>query len=147
LGHPAKLLHITGAILIFLFLAALLNSNASRSAPLSNSFSIQARQSLIIPTTHRVKGSPTLDPSDFRDIQDILWSCFATIFACTWVAVHPNVPDPRRSGWTNYKHQVVTMLTALTAPEFVMVWALRQRIGAMKHAKEYNKKFNRELGY
>jgi hypothetical protein len=36
------------------------------------------------------------------------------------------------------------MVIAFTAPEFVLVWALRQRVGAIKHAKEYNNKFNRE---
>ncbi len=29
---------------------------------------------------------------DPRTVLSILWGCIATIFACTWLAVHPNVP-------------------------------------------------------
>ncbi|KAJ7752863.1 hypothetical protein B0H16DRAFT_1459587 [Mycena metata] len=33
-----------------------------------------------------------------RTLFDIVWGCLATIFACTWVALHQNVPDPDL-GW------------------------------------------------
>ncbi|KAF8169526.1 hypothetical protein BJ912DRAFT_999464 [Pholiota molesta] len=47
-----------------------------------------------------IEASMALDSQDMddkfghRDISDIIISCFATIFACTWSAVHPNIPSP-----------------------------------------------------
>lgn len=42
------------------------------------------------------------DPSDqcetighCRTVWNIIWSCLVTIFACIWVAIHPNVPQPK----------------------------------------------------
>ncbi|KAJ3558024.1 hypothetical protein NP233_g11594 [Leucocoprinus birnbaumii] len=83
-----------------------------------------------------------LNPVATRSVLDILWSCFATIFACTWVAVHPNVPSPHHSGWTTLKSQILVMTVAIFAPECVMMWALRQNLGARKHANNYNLRFN-----
>lgn len=33
--------------------------------------------------------------SQCRTIWNIIWSCLATIFACIWLSVHPNMPLPR----------------------------------------------------
>lgn len=30
-----------------------------------------------------------------RTVWNIIWSCLITIFACTWVVVHPNIPQPK----------------------------------------------------
>lgn len=30
-----------------------------------------------------------------RTIWNIIWSCLVTIFACVWVAIHPNIPQPK----------------------------------------------------
>jgi len=75
---------------------------------------------------------------DLRTRQSIIWSCLATIFACTWVAIHPNLPDPRCSNWSQFKHRVAMMILTIFAPEFILIWALRQRIGARCIMKEYN---------
>ncbi|KAF9476082.1 hypothetical protein BDN70DRAFT_935332 [Pholiota conissans] len=75
---------------------------------------------------------------DDRGVYDILVSCFATIFTCTWSAVHPNIPAPTDCWWTRYKRQVVTMVFALLAPEAMTAWALRQRLAARKIVEEYN---------
>ncbi|PSN70980.1 hypothetical protein BS50DRAFT_545993 [Corynespora cassiicola Philippines] len=49
----------------------------------------------------------------------LLWSCFATIFLCTWSAIHPNLPaiddSPSRIFW----RKVGYMLLAVIAPEYV----------------------------
>ncbi|KAF9443398.1 hypothetical protein P691DRAFT_842859 [Macrolepiota fuliginosa MF-IS2] len=81
-----------------------------------------------------------ISPAHHRTMQQIILSCITTIFACTWVAIHPNVPDPDISGWANLKHRVTIMFYAMIAPEFVTMWALRQRIGAGRHVEAYNKK-------
>ncbi|KAJ7151302.1 hypothetical protein C8R43DRAFT_1190704 [Mycena crocata] len=35
--------------------------------------------------------------NECRKLFDIVWGCLVTIFACTWVSVHPNVPPPDQS--------------------------------------------------
>ncbi|KAF9473975.1 hypothetical protein BDN70DRAFT_816449, partial [Pholiota conissans] len=86
--------------------------------------------------------SPTNPPDDFstfclrdteshfgqRTVYDIIISCFATIFACTWSAIHPNIPAPTDCWWTRFKRQVTTMICALLAPELITMWALWQRL-------------------
>ncbi|KAF8971907.1 hypothetical protein BDZ97DRAFT_1901541 [Flammula alnicola] len=69
---------------------------------------------------------------------DISWSCIITIFACTWSAVHPNIPGPRDSGWTCCKRRIVVMFYAVVAPEFMVIWAMRQYSGARMITRDYN---------
>lgn len=81
-----------------------------------------------------------------RTIWNIIWSCLVTIFACIWVAIHPNVPQPIAS-CDNQPLKLVDMfrgpgeklgiaLLALLAPEFIFVWASRQWLRARSIAKE-----------
>ncbi|KXN85199.1 hypothetical protein AN958_11622 [Leucoagaricus sp. SymC.cos] len=88
-----------------------------------------------------------VNPARYRTLQGIIWSCLATIFACTWVSMHPNVPDPRWSGFRRLWERIVLMFYAVIAPEFIAVWAFRQRMMAVELAKEYNKQFECELSY
>ncbi|KAF9484227.1 hypothetical protein BDN70DRAFT_950675 [Pholiota conissans] len=74
-----------------------------------------------------------------RDLSNIILSCFATVFACTWSAVHPNIPSPWDSWWDCFKRQLVTMIYALVAPEAMTAWALRQHLAARKIMNSYNK--------
>ncbi|PBK82991.1 hypothetical protein ARMGADRAFT_1067962 [Armillaria gallica] len=79
--------------------------------------------------------------SSNRTTWDIIWSCTATIFACTWLAVHPNVPSRhmREKGRLFLcLHRVKHMLLAIICPEVVIMWAFRQRLVASalsKHLK------------
>jgi hypothetical protein len=82
-----------------------------------------------------------VNPARYRTLQEVIISCLATIFACTWVALHPNVPNPEYSQWRRLKRKVAMMACAIIAPEFVTIWALRQRIGAAKHRDKYNETF------
>ena len=38
-------------------------------------------------------------PAEQRSVWDVLWACLATIFACAWVSVHPNIPGSNESSW------------------------------------------------
>ncbi|KAJ7727078.1 hypothetical protein B0H16DRAFT_1697840 [Mycena metata] len=40
------------------------------------------------------EGSCDCTINSCRTLFDIIWGCLVTIFACTWVALHQNVPDP-----------------------------------------------------
>ncbi|KIK54787.1 hypothetical protein GYMLUDRAFT_120431, partial [Collybiopsis luxurians FD-317 M1] len=61
-----------------------------------------------------------------RSTSGIVWSCVTTIFACTWVAVHPNVPSIRASQRELFWRRVKKLIVALIAPEFIIIWAANQ---------------------
>lgn len=56
-----------------------------------------------------------------RTLQSIIYTCFSTIFLCTWVVLHLNVPrHPKNT--TPHRH-VWFMLGALIAPEAIFIVA------------------------
>ena len=77
-------------------------------------------------------------PGDQRTIWDILWGCLATIFACSWVSVHPNIPGPNESSWRIFLRRLELMFWVVTAPEMIITWAFRQWSGA-RHLKKIYK--------
>ncbi|KDQ60380.1 hypothetical protein JAAARDRAFT_126241, partial [Jaapia argillacea MUCL 33604] len=70
----------------------------------------------------------------------IISSCLTTIFTCTWVAIHPNIPSPEESPIEVIVRRVILMVMALIAPELVLVWAMRQWFGARRIAKVHRGK-------
>ncbi len=73
-----------------------------------------------------------------RSTFDIVTSCLATIFACTWTANHPNIPSPADSRFNIFKRRLITTFYALLAPEAIILWAFRQNWCAKTIADEYN---------
>ena len=80
------------------------------------------------------------DRFDTRSIYNILWSCLSTIFACTWITIHPNIPAPGDSQWAVLRRRIAIMGYFLLAPEFVIFWAARQHFGARRLTKKHQKK-------
>jgi hypothetical protein len=88
------------------------------------------------------------DYDNCRSLLSIIWSCITTIFLCTWVAVHPNVPElvdtQEMDFWPKcvykiscfFKTKVVMFICALLVPEYVLAWAIRQRLWVRKIVKE-----------
>ena len=60
-----------------------------------------------------------------RGTETIIQSCLATIFICTWVSVHENVP-PSESKWRSSARKLKWMLIAIFAPELVTGMAFKQ---------------------
>ena len=88
------------------------------------------------------------DLTHCRTIWNIVWSCFVTIFSCTWVAVHPNIPCPKRretNSWIERRiwnpllsfaeHRLPLFVCALLVPEYMLAWAIRQFLKAREIAK------------
>lgn len=71
------------------------------------------------------------DGCNGRTIWDIIWSCLATTFACTWVSVHPNIPFLRDNKWAIKKWRLYLMFLTLLAPEILLMWAFKQCQGAL----------------
>lgn len=76
--------------------------------------------------------------TNYRSALDIVWTCFLTIFACTWLSVHPNIVG-YRSTW---KHiiaaRVELMLWSIFGPELIVVFAFRQWSGARRIKAQMN---------
>ena len=64
--------------------------------------------------------------SNTRTLWNIIFSCFSTLFACAWIAVHPNIPAPGDSSWKIFCRRMMIMIFVLLAPELVIIWAARQ---------------------
>ena len=95
----------------------------------------------ILPKSHLQSAFIHDDRFDSRSVYGILWSCLSTIFACTWIAVHPNIPAPRDSSWEILGRRLAIMGYVLLAPEFVIFWAARQHYGARYLTKKYEEKY------
>ena len=93
-------------------------------------------------------GNHCTDLSHCRTIWNIIWSCLVTIFSCTWVAVHPNIPCPKEreaNSWIERcilnpllsfaEHRLPLFICALLVPEYILAWAIRQFLRAREIAK------------
>jgi hypothetical protein len=88
------------------------------------------------------------DIQNCRTRWDIIWSCITTVFLCTWVAVHPNVPEPVETKdldrWQKAKNRskrfikerLLLCVVALLVPDYILAWAIRQRLVAYSIVKK-----------
>ena len=103
---------------------------------------------------HSLDTNRCTDLTHCRTIWIIVWSCLATIFSCTWVAVHPNIPCPKTreaNGWIERciwnpllsfaEHRLPLFVCALLVPKYVLAWAIRQFLRARNIAKENKSEF------
>ncbi|TFK50294.1 hypothetical protein OE88DRAFT_233412 [Heliocybe sulcata] len=107
-------------------------SNDSLPAASSTITALTAASSSSLPD------SACRDIDNCRTLYDIVWSCIVTILACTWVAIHPNIPAQDASWSRKLGRRVVTTIYAIIAPECVVVWAAKQCIRSLKLARKYN---------
>ncbi|KZT25921.1 hypothetical protein NEOLEDRAFT_1199558 [Neolentinus lepideus HHB14362 ss-1] len=77
------------------------------------------------------------DLNNCRTLWSIVWSCLATIFACTWVVIHPNIPPLHESWFGRHGRRIVTTIVAIIAPELVICWAAKQYLASMRLAQKY----------
>jgi hypothetical protein len=97
----------------------------------------QGAGALPIPAIDQSTSSSNDDPCHRRTTWSIVWSCCATIFACTWVALQPNIPGPDETSLTIILRRVKLMMMALIAPELLVVWAMRQWLVSSRLARKY----------
>ena len=114
------------SMLLILTLIYLFHGFQSHAAPLTSILEESSSNATVIITPL----ATCICPPDQRTIWDILWSCLATIFACSWVSVHPNIPGPNESSWRVLLRRLELMFWAIVGPEMVIAWALRQWLGA-----------------
>jgi len=106
-------------------------------------FSLQAIRASPLPLPIDISNAPaglqlpTCTCIDRRLLSDILWSCFATIFTCTWLSVHPNMPGPDEKPWKTALGRLESMFCSLICPEMVIYWACRQWFAARSLQDKY----------
>jgi hypothetical protein len=95
-----------------------------------------SRNGSAVPVPHTLNDRSAPDSQSCDDINncrklfDIIWGCLATIFACTWVSVHPNVPAPHQSQLALFWQRLKMMLIVVIAPELMVGFAARQFFAA-----------------
>jgi hypothetical protein len=88
------------------------------------------------------------DPPSYRNTRslwDIIWSCALTLFACTWTAIHPNIPGMDERKLAVLSRRLGIMIMALIFPELIITWATSQFLSAQYTAKAFNDAFGAQL--
>ena len=93
-------------------------------------------------------GNNCNDLAHCRTIWNIIWSCLVTIFSCTWVTIHPNVPCLKKwnvNGWIQrcvgnplqsfVEHRLPIFICALLVPEYMLAWSIKQFLVTQKITK------------
>ncbi|KAF8663998.1 hypothetical protein AX16_000849 [Volvariella volvacea WC 439] len=71
-----------------------------------------------------------------RSTLDIVYNSILIICLWTYISLHHNIPDRQVPSWKVASIRVAARLHALFAPEFIFMWALQQRINAVKVAEQ-----------
>jgi hypothetical protein len=116
-------------MLLLLTLVYLFHGFQTQAAPLTSFFLAESAET-----------TGCVCPADQRSIWDILWSSLATIFACSWVSVHPNIPAPNEAWWRILLRRLGLMFWAVVGPELLISWAFRQWSGARRLERLYKGK-------
>lgn len=72
------------------------------------------------------------DIQNCRTMWDIIWGCVSTIFLCTWVSYHPDVPEATHTERRIFFTRVISVLYALLAPELLLAKALHDYIQVVR---------------
>ncbi|KAG2054367.1 hypothetical protein BDR06DRAFT_414620 [Suillus hirtellus] len=88
-------------------------------------------------TSPRILDASNCPSSNTRSLWDIILSCGLTLFACTWTAVHPNIPGMDEGKIAITSRRLFIMVIALIAPELMITWATRQFLSARDAAKDF----------
>ena len=132
------------SMLLLLTLVYVFHGFQTHATPLASPLAESSTNATVILSTPALA---CICPADQRTIWDILWSCLATIFACSWVSVHPNIPAPNESSRRIFLRRLELMFWAVIAPEMIITWALRQWLGARHLEKLYKGELYQSLMY
>ncbi|KAF8217319.1 hypothetical protein K438DRAFT_2082836 [Mycena galopus ATCC 62051] len=95
-------------MLLLLILIYLLSKNGSAAPP---------------PLDTRSSTVSCDDINNCRQLSGVVWGCLATIFTCTWVSVHPNVPPPDLSWLALLWCRLKMMLFGVVTPEIITAFS------------------------
>ena len=108
--------------LLLTFVVYLFNVFQRHAAPLTSILAELNSNSTVLSTPACICPAD----ADQRSTWNILCSCLATIFACSWVSIHPNIPAPNESRWRIFLRRLELMFWDVVGPEPIISWAFRQ---------------------
>ncbi|KZT03166.1 uncharacterized protein LAESUDRAFT_705002 [Laetiporus sulphureus 93-53] len=80
--------------------------------------------------------SPSCDKlGDCRTLLSIISSCIATIVACVWTAVHPDIPPYGEDPWWQRFRRMLFTISGIIAPEVYILIATMQYLSAREIAR------------
>ena len=120
------------SLIVALFCIGSITNALTLGAPLVDPTSSNSTSVLVSTPTVSIKQRSTLE---------ILWTCLATIFACTWVSVHPNIPSSKDGRIRVTLQRLELMVWAILTPEMIIFWAMRQ----WRHARALTKLYKGTL--
>ena len=87
------------------------------------------------------------DVHDCRTVPSIVFNCASTVFLCTWVALHLDVPkSPQKAWWKKSLDRIKWVVAALLAPEFVFGKAFGDWIESCDDLKVKLSEFGTTIG-
>ena len=78
------------------------------------------------PTEFSSRTSACNDINNCRTLSHIISSCIATIFACTWVSYHPDVPNRTHTLWRIRATHFFAVVFSFLMPELAIAKAFAQ---------------------
>lgn len=126
-------------MLLLFALVCLLKRYSAQTVPISAHPTEPSRTFPAFDTSIFPRDDSTSSSSQHRTVLDIIWSCLATTFACTWISVHPNVPWKGEGKWTILRRRIYLMFFSILAPELMVMWAFKQWRGARMIRETVNK--------
>jgi hypothetical protein len=75
--------------------------------------------------------------SQDRSIFNIVWFCAITMFICSWVGIHPDIPAHKRGRFWTFLRRLGLMILALFLPEVifwraVVEWEMATKISKLE---------------
>lgn len=98
------------------------------AAPTSNELCLKPPSAVVAPESSACND---------RTMWGIVWSCATTIFLCTWVSFHPDVPDFRHTKPRIIATRVVSAVIAFLVPEMTVAKAASQWREARSHKSRF----------
>ena len=81
------------------------------------------------------------DINNCRTLPAIVYGCLVTIFACTWLSLHPNIPNYTHTLWRIRVHHLFSVVWSFLMPELIITKAATQWWEVRKLTPELQRKF------
>ena len=81
------------------------------------------------------------DINHCRTLSAIIYSCLVTIFACTWLSFHPDIPNSTYTQWRIRAHHLFSVVLSFLVPELTVTKAATQCWRVWKLTPEFQRKF------
>ncbi|KAF8646101.1 hypothetical protein AX16_007388 [Volvariella volvacea WC 439] len=79
------------------------------------------------------------DPSRIRSTSELVWNCLGTVFVCTYVAIHHNMPDRNASKKQRMWEKLSMSIYTLLVPEAIIMHAMSQRFVASRIVERFRR--------